>query len=110
MNKVSTCRNALLGKICLHIFLAQNYFLTNRKQSHLTMPVHDIKGGNKKLVRVLLFISRQVPRVGPDEVQERFQDQGGLVPAIELLLFKVTIMKYFTYYSCISIKTPFISI
>jgi len=49
------------------------------------VPVQDVQGGDEELVRVLLLVPRQVPRVSPHQVQQLVGDVGGAVPRVELL-------------------------
>lgn len=49
------------------------------------MSVQDIQGSDEELVRVLLLVPRQVPRMSPHQVQQLVGDVGGAVPRVELL-------------------------
>lgn len=49
------------------------------------VPVQDVQGGDEELVRVLLLVPRQVPRVSPHQVQQLVRDVRGAVPRVELL-------------------------
>lgn len=47
--------------------------------------VQDVQGCDEELVRILLLVPCQVPRVSPHQVQQLVRDMGGAVPRVKLL-------------------------
>lgn len=54
-------------------------------RSGLAVPVEHVKGGYEEFVSVLLLVSRQVPRVGPYQMQQLMKRQRSLAARVKLL-------------------------